>query len=577
MDVGTAGTLVAAVSLRGPVHMPSIAYRALLPELILIGGGFVHLVVSALVGRRMPRWAHTMVALLVALASLGASAYLWYYLRGLGHGFVTVDGAIIADGFSALFCILVASALVVTVLLTHAYGEREDSSGPELPALATLSASGAMLMAASGDLIMVFLGLEILSIALYVLAGLDHRRDASGEAALKYFILGAFSSALFLYGVALTYGATGTTGIVGIAAFLSHNVLVSNAVLLGGLALMLVGLGFKVAAVPFHLWTPDVYQGAPTPVTGFMSSVAKAGGFAALIRVLMLSFHTYRLDWEPVIWVLAVASLVVGSVLAIAQSDVKRMLAYSSISHAGFVLVGLQAASASGVAGSLYYLMAYSFMTLGSFAIVYVLGRRGDGDHQIASYRGLGRRRPMLALGFALLLLAQSGAPFTTGFFAKFSVIAAAAGSHSYALAIIAMLSAVVAAFFYLRVVVVMYAPVSGTEVSPGAAAGGAASVEVAMPEALPVLAGTSLLAGLPELSGGSDEGSEMASAGGVATATAPDPGAVVDVGAVSEQEPVPLTAQLAIGICLTFTIVFGIDAAPVVNFAHHAALLLLR
>jgi NADH-quinone oxidoreductase subunit N len=177
IHLGTAGMVASVVSLRGPVHMPSIAYRALLPELILIGGGFVHLVISAITGRRMPRWAHTMVALLVALASLGASAYLWYYLRGLGHGFVTVDGAIIADGFSALFCVLISSALVVTVLLTHAFGEREDTSGPELPALATLSASGAMLMAASGDLIMVFLGLEILSIALYVLAGLDHRRD----------------------------------------------------------------------------------------------------------------------------------------------------------------------------------------------------------------------------------------------------------------------------------------------------------------------------------------------------------------------------------------------------------------
>jgi NADH-quinone oxidoreductase subunit N len=567
IHLGTAGMVASVVSLRGPVHMPSIAYRALLPELILIGGGFVHLVISAITGRRMPRWAHTMVALLVALASLGASAYLWYYLRGLGHGFVTVDGAIIADGFSALFCVLISSALVVTVLLTHAFGEREDTSGPELPALATLSASGAMLMAASGDLIMVFLGLEILSIALYVLAGLDHRRDASGEAALKYFILGAFSSALFLYGIALTYGATGTTGIVGIAAFLSHNVLISNAVLLGGLALMLVGLGFKVAAVPFHLWTPDVYQGSPTPVTGFMSSVAKAGGFAALIRVLMLSFHTYRLDWEPVIWVLAVLSLVVGSVLAIAQSDVKRMLAYSSISHAGFVLVGLQAASAAGVAGSLYYLMAYSFMTLGSFAIVYVLGRRGDADHQIASYRGLARRQPVLALGFALLLLAQSGAPFTTGFFAKFSVIAAAAASHSYALAIIAMVSAVIAAFFYLRVVVVMYSPTRTGEAT-AAVAGPVAAALVDDP------VGVELPAPLPAAASG--EALQVAPVGGVTVVDE----AEAEGGSVegeAEREPVPLSAQLAIGICVTFTIVFGVDAAPLVNFAHHAALLLAK
>jgi NADH-quinone oxidoreductase subunit N len=234
---------------------------------------------------------------------------------------------------------------------------------------------------------------------------------------------------------------------------------VTQGVLLGGFAFLLVGLGFKVAAVPFHMWTPDVYQGSPTPVTGFMAAAAKAAGFAAMLRIFYSAFGPQRLDWQPIVWVLAVLSMVVGSVLAVVQTDVKRMLAYSSISHAGYVLIGLQAASRRGIAGSLFYLLAYTFMVLGSFAVVSLVGRRGDADHSLDAYRGLARRRPGLALAFAVLLMAQAGVPFTTGFLAKFYVIAAAVQSHSYALAVIGMLAAAIAAFFYLRVVVLMYSP----------------------------------------------------------------------------------------------------------------------
>jgi NADH-quinone oxidoreductase subunit N len=227
--------------------------------------------------------------------------------------------------------------------------------------------------------------------------------------------------------------------------------------MLGGLALLLVGLGFKVAAVPFHMWTPDVYQGSPTPVTGFMAAAAKAAGFAALLRIFFSTFGAKQTDWRPIVWALAVLSLLVGSVLAVVQTDVKRMLAYSSISHAGYILIGLQAANTRGIAGSLFYLLAYTFMVLGSFGVATIVGRKGDDRHSLDDYKGLARARPGLAFAFTIFLLAQAGVPLTAGFLAKFYVISAAVEAKSYAIAIIGMVAAVIAAFFYLRLIVTMY------------------------------------------------------------------------------------------------------------------------
>jgi NADH-quinone oxidoreductase subunit N len=239
-----------------------------------------------------------------------------------------------------------------------------------------------MMMGAANDLIVIFLGLEILSIALYVLAAFNHKRAESGEAALKYFVLGAFSSAIFVYGIALTYGATGSSNLPEIADYLSKNVVASNGVLLGGLALLLIGFGFKIAAVPFHMWSPDVYQGSPSPITGFMAAVAKAGAFAALLRVFVSSFGTIRADWQPVVWVLAILSLLLGALVALVQKDIKRMMAYSSINHVGFILLGVEAATTRGVSASLYYLFAYMFLTIGTFAVITVVARDGDtGNH----------------------------------------------------------------------------------------------------------------------------------------------------------------------------------------------------
>jgi NADH-quinone oxidoreductase subunit N len=320
-------------------------------------------------------------------------------------------------------------------------------------------------MTTANDLIIVFLALEILSIPLYVLAAFDRRRLASQEAGIKYFVLGAFSSAVFLYGVALVYGATGTTSLTGISRFLAANTLLDEGVLLIGLGLLLVGLGFKVAAVPFHMWTPDVYQGAPTPVTAFMSSATKVAGFAALLRVFQVSFPLFRNDWRPAIGALAILSLAVGSFVAIVQTDVKRMLAYSSIAHAGYILIGFAAAavanggaSARGLQSALFYLLVYAFMTIGAFAVVTIVARSShDARHSLSEYRGLAATRPVLAALLAFFLLAQAGVPFTGGFVAKLEVFAAAIDAREYYLAIAGVVAAVVAAFFYLRVVVTMY------------------------------------------------------------------------------------------------------------------------
>ncbi|MHB1584611.1 MAG: NADH-quinone oxidoreductase subunit N, partial [Acidimicrobiales bacterium] len=447
--------LLAAAS---TIPTPKVRYLAILPELLMLGGAVLLLGVASLVRRPLRVRVATSGTVAVSAATLGVALWQWYDVRSHGP-YTTLVHAVVIDGFSALVAILVPCAMLLSALVADGYLRRERVEGPEVHVLAMVSASGAMIMAQANDLIVVFLGLEILSIALYVLAALNHRRAASGEAALKYFILGSFSSAIFVYGIALTYGATGSSNLTQIADFLSRNVVAQDGLLLAGLSLLLVGFLFKVAAVPFHMWTPDVYDGAPSPITGFMAAVAKVGGFAALLRVFISSFGVLRADWQPVVYGIAVATLLLGAGLAVVQRNVKRMLAYSSINHAGFVLLGLQAATTRGVSASLYYLFAYTFMVIGSFAVVTVLGRRGDADHDIAGYRGLARRQPALALAFAVLLLAQAGAPFTTGLWAKLQVVLAAVDANSVPLAAIAMGSAAVAAFFYLRVAVLMYTP----------------------------------------------------------------------------------------------------------------------
>jgi NADH-quinone oxidoreductase subunit N len=451
----------------GPLTMPEVVYSDIGPMIVLTVGALALLTIASLVRSRPGRGFYALFTLVTCAVALASAAWLWFDVQDEGARFAFAN-MVAVDGFAVFFYVVIALAIALAALLAEGYLDRESLDGPEFYVLALLSGAGGMLMASANDLIVVFLGLETLTISLFVLAGFHRRRAASGEAAMKYFVLSAFSSAFLLYGIALTYGATGTTNLAGIAQWLAANVAFDSGLLLVGVALLVVGFGFKVAAVPFHTWTPDVYQGSPTPVTAFMAGASKAAGFAAFLRVFFSTFHTIEVDWRPLVWGLAVLSLLVGSVLAIVQTDVKRMLAYSSISHAGYVLVGLEAANERGVAGALFYLLAYTFMVMGSFAVVTLVARKGDNATKLDDFRGLAQRRPALAIAMTVLLLAQAGVPFTSGFLAKFYVISAAVERESYAIALIAMLAAVVAAFFYLRLVLVMYST-DGAEDAAGA------------------------------------------------------------------------------------------------------------
>lgn len=546
-------TLMTAASTAPTIHVPHIDYLSILPMVIMLGGALVLMLGSSLTKKMVGVRVGTVVAATVAIAALGAALVQWHQVANHGPS-VTIAGAIAFDGFDVFIQIVVSIAVLLSALIGDGYLTRENIEGPEYHVLAMVSASGAMMMGAANDLIVVFLGLEILSIALYVLAAFNHKRAESGEAALKYFVLGSFSSAVFLFGIALTYGATGTTNLPKIADYLALNVVASNGVLLGGLAFLLVGFGFKVAAVPFHMWSPDVYQGAPSPIAGFMASVAKAGAFAALLRVFVTSFPTARADWQPIIWVLAVLSLILGAVVALNQRDLKRMMAYSSINHVGFILLGVEVCSARGVAASLYYLFAYLFLSLGSFAVISVVAGPGDSATDISDYRGLAQRQPLLALAFGVLLLGQAGAPFTTGFLAKLGVIEAAESTQSYVLATVAMATAAVAAFFYLRVAVTMFSPVGRSGAVPTSE--DASQQDASQPVPIPS----------PDASSGD----------GIASlevlTDAPPEADVIERGI----QPVPPLTATAIGLCVAVTVVFGIIPGPLLDFAQQATLLIV-
>jgi NADH-quinone oxidoreductase subunit N len=440
------------IAVTAPITAPPVDWLAIAPELALAGAAVLIVLLRAMIRRRPGA---TLAGFGVAAAGvLTAGAMLtWQWVHVRDHGPIdTMSGMVRVDGFGVFLGIVIAIGTALALLVSVSYLRREGLEVPEYLALMLFSSLGMVIMTTANNLIVVFLALEVLSIPLYVLAAFDRRRLSSQEAGIKYFVLGAFSSAIFLYGIALVYGATGSTSITGISTFLAQNTLFETGTLVAGFALLLVGLGFKVAAVPFHTWTPDVYQGAPTPVTSFMASATKAAGFAALMRVFLVAFPLYRTDWRPAVWMLAVLTLLVGSVGAVLQTDVKRLLAYSSIAHAGYVLIGFQAASPRGVESALFYLFVYTFMVVGSFAIVTVLSTRGDDDHSIAGYRGLASRRPVLGSLLVFLLLAQAGIPLTGGFIAKLEVFSAASDASEYALVAIGAVATVIAAFAYLRI-----------------------------------------------------------------------------------------------------------------------------
>lgn len=393
----------------------------------------------------------------IGLTTLAATFGLWNDRLEIDGAFGALGNQYGIDGFSLVITGVIAASIVLVSLLLDDYLRREGIDGVEMYVLMLFSAAGGVVMAGANDLIVLVLGLETLSIAVYVMAAMHVRRSESQEAGLKYFVLGAFASAFLLYGIALVYGATGSTNLIEIRAFLAPVILIDNGLLMAGFAMLIVGFGFKVAAAPFHAWTPDVYQGAPTPVVAFMASVVKAAGFAAIVRVFVVTFADYAADWQPAVYGVALLTLIVGSFMAIVQRDVKRMLAYSSISHAGFILVGVQAASPQGISAVAFYIVSYAFLVIGSFGVLSVVSGVGDRATSLDDLDGLAKRRPALALAFTIFLLAQAGVPLTSGFVAKFEVIGAAVEARSFWLAIAAMVTAVVSAFLYLRIVLSIY------------------------------------------------------------------------------------------------------------------------
>jgi NADH-quinone oxidoreductase subunit N len=463
--------------LAADVVAPRVDWLAIGPEVVVAGVGIAIVLLRAIV-RRRGEWLFPASSLLAIAGTVAAGVLLviqWHKIQDDGPR-IALAGMLRLDPLGIFLGGVVLIATLLALLLSVEYLRREGLEIPEYLALLLLSAVGMLVMTTADDLIVVFVALEVLSIPLYVLAAFDRRRLGSQEAGIKYFVLGAFSSAVFLYGVALVYGATGTTSLSGIGAFLAQNTLLEDGVLLAGIALVLVGIGFKIAAAPFHMWTPDVYQGAPTPVTAFMSSATKVAGFAALLRVFYLAFPLFRDTWRPALAGLAIITMAVGSIAAIVQTDVKRMLAYSSIAHAGYVLIGVAAAAADGQAvnergiqSALFYLLVYALMTIGAFAVVMVVARPShDARHTIADYRMLATRSPVLAGLLAFFLLAQAGVPLTGGFVAKLEVFSAATDAGAYYLVIAGVLAAVVAAFIYLRIVVTMFASEDDPD-APGA------------------------------------------------------------------------------------------------------------
>ncbi len=431
------------------MSIPTIDLMPILPQVIVALASLLVLLLALYVPRE-----RTDILALVALLSLGASAAAALYLWGAtGTGFA---GMLATDTLALFFALLLIAGAGLSILLSWDYLKREDISQGEFYVLILLAVAGMMLLAASADLLMVFLSLETLSLALYILAGFARGRRSSEEAALKYFLLGAFASAFLLYGIALLYGATGSTGLADIGSYLATRSLLVNPLVLAGIVLVLIGFGFKLALVPFQMWTPDVYQGAPTPVTAFMAVGTKAAAFAALLRLTVVALPAMAANWVPVLAILAVLTMTIGNLVAIVQRNIKRMLAYSSIAHAGYILIAIIASGFEGLASALFYLVAYTFMNVGAFAVVIALERKEEGL-ELSDYAGLAARSPLLAAAMSLFMLSLAGFPPTAGFFAKFYVFSSAVQAGYTWLAVVGVLNSLVGVVYYVGVIVYMW------------------------------------------------------------------------------------------------------------------------
>ncbi|MFD7612077.1 NADH-quinone oxidoreductase subunit NuoN [Streptomyces sp. NPDC059828] len=479
------------------IPAPHIEYAQLAPTLIVVGAAIVGVLIEAFVPRKGRYPAQVFLSVVALAAAFAAVVGLAAGGFGSTKAHLAAMGAIAVDG-PALFLqgtILLASLVAIFTFAERrldpgAHGSHVDSfaaqaasvpgsdsekaavkagfTTTEVYPLALFAISGMLVFPAANDLLTLFVALEVFSLPLYLLCALARRkRLLSQEAAMKYFLLGAFSSAFLLFGVALVYGYAGSVSYARIADVVDGTVktidpalaatMGNDALLLIGGAMILVGLLFKVGAVPFHMWTPDVYQGAPTPVTGFMAAATKVAAFGALLRLLYVVLPGLRWDWRPVMWAVAIVTMLGGAIIAITQTDIKRLLAYSSIAHAGFILAGVIAFTPEGVSSVLFYLVAYSFVTIGAFAVVTLVRDAGGEATHLSKWAGLGRRSPLVAAVFAVFLLAFAGIPLTSGFSGKFAVFSAAAQGGAGALVVVGVISSAIAAFFYIRVIVLMF------------------------------------------------------------------------------------------------------------------------
>ena len=433
------------------IAIPAVNFAAIMPETILSVVAMALLLINVFIpsGQKAYLGYLSVVGIVIAFFSV---------VGGWGNPQAGFSGSVLQDNFALAFKGIFLVSALLSCLISDQYLDREGCNHGEIYPLILLATAGMMLMASGTDLMILFLGLEVMSVSLYVMAGFNRDNLKSNEAGLKYFLLGAFSTGFLLYGMALTYGATGTTKVAGIAAAIAKSGLsTNNPMLVAGMLLMAVGFSFKVAAAPFHMWTPDVYEGAPTPMTAFMSVGPKAAGFAAFLRVLVVALPALKSDWTGLLWILAVLTMTVGNITALYQKNIKRMLAYSSIAHAGYILVGFTAGNAVGQAGIMFYMLSYAFMNIGAFAIIILVGKKGEANNNLEDYTGFSSKHPVLAMCMAIFLFSLAGIPPAAGFIGKFYLFSGAIQAGYIWLAIIGVLNSAASVYYYLRVMVYMY------------------------------------------------------------------------------------------------------------------------
>jgi NADH-quinone oxidoreductase subunit N len=436
-------------------------FRWIMPEIVVTVCALLVLMVEAFRREKGASLTSGIICLIGSLVALYYTFCLWNQNLSIFNGLYTIDDY--GTFFKTVFVIIL---ILVTIISIH-YTAREELAFGEYYALLLLGVLGMMVMVSSTSFITIFIGLEVMSLAIYVLCGLLRENVKSVEASLKYFLLGAFATAFLLYGIAMSYVSSGSVDVKELGRLAGAHGFVVTPVFFCGMALLIVGFGFKIASVPFHMWTPDVYEGAPTSITAYMATGVKAAAFGAFLRVFYTGFFPFVGDWSVILWFIAVLTMIVGNIVALVQSNIKRLLAYSSIAHAGYILVAFVTGEKTLSSSILFYLMVYAFMNIGAFTIVILMGRKGEPNEEIESYAGLAARHPFIALSMSIFLLSLTGIPPLGGFMGKFYIFSSAIKANYYWLAVIGVLNSVVAAYYYLRVLMYMYFKEPERELGP--------------------------------------------------------------------------------------------------------------